>query len=117
MKVLERLLLTKVTKQVTRPDAHNSPEKTKNNPNRAGGGGLGRRARDKNQNKVQAGDQEVSPCRHKVQAGDQDVAPSQAQSSGGRQDLQQRVLGGRRRSGGRQRHRDRRDLGGRRRRN
>ncbi|KAK5611747.1 hypothetical protein CRENBAI_010733 [Crenichthys baileyi] len=39
----------------------------KNNPNRAGDGGLGRHA--KNKNKVQAGDQGVVPSRHRLQAG------------------------------------------------
>ncbi|MEQ2300674.1 hypothetical protein AMECASPLE_028177 [Ameca splendens] len=43
--------------------------KQKENPTRAGGGGLGRRARNKN--RVQASDQEVVPSRHRVQAGDQ----------------------------------------------
>ncbi|MEQ2312144.1 hypothetical protein AMECASPLE_027857 [Ameca splendens] len=44
------------------------PQDSKIYPNKMGGGGLGRRA--KNKNRVQAGDQEVVPSRHRVPAGD-----------------------------------------------
>ncbi|MEQ2227478.1 hypothetical protein ILYODFUR_038073, partial [Ilyodon furcidens] len=71
------------------PDAHKSPKstqtgwavgasagrpETKNNPHRVGGGGLGRKARNKN--RVQAGDHEVVPSRHRVQVDNHEVVPS-----------------------------------------
>ncbi|MEQ2316544.1 hypothetical protein AMECASPLE_033471 [Ameca splendens] len=51
--------------------------KTKNNPNRVGGEGIGRRGRikTKNRNKVQAGDPVAVLCGHRVQAGDLVVVP------------------------------------------
>ncbi|MED6244895.1 hypothetical protein ATANTOWER_026851 [Ataeniobius toweri] len=49
-------------------------KKTKNNPNRVGRGGLGRRARNKTKHKVQGYGWEVVPSRHKDQAEDREVA-------------------------------------------